>query len=249
MTRSNSSRRRSAASGGMLRAAWTRGAHLLAAISLQLALNPPCSAASLTLPTTAIGMVRTGISFAKTPLTFAADLDAHETSSTRSRSRRTFSSISTSPTCAPRRRPPDIIRAKAHGRIAIRGYTDALGKDAYNQRLSSSAPHRSRHRLRVTSSWPPRVSRHPVPGRAIRSRHSRSVVDFEQRRGLLNHPVFHHHDRVAHRHRFRLAMRDIDCGNGDFLIHLGEEAPRLDTSELCSALNSPYGLYPYLQRP
>jgi hypothetical protein len=66
----------------MLRAAWTRGAHLLAAILLQLALNPPCSAASLTLPTTAIGMVRTGISFAKTPLTFAADLDAHETSST-----------------------------------------------------------------------------------------------------------------------------------------------------------------------
>jgi OmpA family len=136
MTRSNSSRRRSAASGGMLRAAWTRGAHLLAAISLQLALNPPCSAASLTLPTTAIGMVRTGISFAKTPLTFAADLDAHETSSTRSRSRRTFSSISTSPTCAPRRRPPDIIRAKAHGRIEIRGYMDALGTDAYNQRLS-----------------------------------------------------------------------------------------------------------------
>jgi outer membrane protein OmpA-like peptidoglycan-associated protein len=30
----------------------------------------------------------------------------------------------------------DIIRAEAHGRVAIRGYTDVLGKDAYNQRLS-----------------------------------------------------------------------------------------------------------------
>ena len=30
----------------------------------------------------------------------------------------------------------DLIRAKAHGRVAIRGYTDALGKDAYNLHLS-----------------------------------------------------------------------------------------------------------------
>jgi outer membrane protein OmpA-like peptidoglycan-associated protein len=29
----------------------------------------------------------------------------------------------------------DLIRAKAHGPVGIRGYTDALGKDAYNQRL------------------------------------------------------------------------------------------------------------------
>jgi outer membrane protein OmpA-like peptidoglycan-associated protein len=111
--------------------------------------QPPCSAASLTLPTTAIGMVCTGISFAKqslsfakTPLTFAADLDAHETSSTievtlaadvlfdfdksdlRAEAASTLHNLA------------DVIRAKAHGRIAIRGYTDALGKDAYNQRLS-----------------------------------------------------------------------------------------------------------------
>jgi outer membrane protein OmpA-like peptidoglycan-associated protein len=133
----------------MLRAAWTRGAQLLAAISLQLALNAPGSAASLTMPTTAIGMVRTEISFAgqslsfaETPLTFPVDLDAHETSSTievtlaadalfdfdksdlRAEAASTLHSLA------------DIIRAKAHGRIAIRGYTDALGKDAYNQRLS-----------------------------------------------------------------------------------------------------------------
>ena len=133
----------------MLRATWTRNLPLMAAMSLQFALNPPCSAASLTLPTTAIGMVRTGISFAKqslsfakTPLTVAADLDAHETSSTievtrapdvlfdfdksdlRAVAASTLHSLA------------DVIRAKAHGRIAIRGYADALGKDAYTQRLS-----------------------------------------------------------------------------------------------------------------
>jgi outer membrane protein OmpA-like peptidoglycan-associated protein len=133
----------------MLRAAWTRNLPLMAAMSLQFALNPPCSAASLTLPTTAIGMVRTGISFAKqslsfakTPLTFAADLDAHETSSTIEvtlapdvlfdfdKSDLRAVAASTLHNLA------DVIRAKAHGRIAIRGYADALGKDAYNQRLS-----------------------------------------------------------------------------------------------------------------
>jgi outer membrane protein OmpA-like peptidoglycan-associated protein len=126
----------------MLRATWTRNLPLMAAMSLQFALNPPCSAASLTLPTTAIGMVRTGISFAKTPLTFAADLDAHETSSTIEvtlaadvlfdfdKSDLRAVAASTLHNLA------DVIRAKAHGRIAIRGYADALGKDAYNQRLS-----------------------------------------------------------------------------------------------------------------
>jgi hypothetical protein len=58
--------------------------------------------------------------------------------------------------------------------------------------------------------------------------------------------VFHHRAPVARRHRFRLVMRDIDCRHADFLMRLGEEAPRLDTNELCSALDSPYGLYPYL---
>jgi outer membrane protein OmpA-like peptidoglycan-associated protein len=133
----------------MLRAAWTRNLPLMAAMSLQLALNLPCSAASLTLPTTPIGMLRTEISFAKqslsfaeTPLTFPVDLDAHETSSTIEvtlaadvlfdfdKSDLRAEAASTLPNLA------DIIRAKAHGRIAIRGYTDALGKDADDQRLS-----------------------------------------------------------------------------------------------------------------
>ena len=30
----------------------------------------------------------------------------------------------------------DLIREKAHGAVAIQGYTDALGADAYNQKLS-----------------------------------------------------------------------------------------------------------------
>ncbi len=30
----------------------------------------------------------------------------------------------------------DLIRSKAHGPVAIQGYTDALGADAYNQKLS-----------------------------------------------------------------------------------------------------------------
>jgi outer membrane protein OmpA-like peptidoglycan-associated protein len=133
----------------MVRAAWTRGAALLAAMSLQLALNAPSSAASLSMPTTAIGMVRTEIlfakqslSFAKTPLTFPTNLDTRETPSTievtlaadvlfdfdksdlRAEAASTLHNLA------------DIIRAKAHGPVGIRGYTDALGKDAYNQRLS-----------------------------------------------------------------------------------------------------------------
>ena len=30
----------------------------------------------------------------------------------------------------------ELVRAKAHGPVEIRGYTDALGSDAYNQKLS-----------------------------------------------------------------------------------------------------------------
>jgi outer membrane protein OmpA-like peptidoglycan-associated protein len=133
----------------MLRAPLTRSLPLLIAMSLQLASNAPCSAAPLTMSATPVGMVhieipftKQGLSFAKTPLTFPVTLDARETPSTievtlaadvlfdfdksdlRAEAASTLHNLA------------DIIRAKAHGRVAIRGYTDALGKDAYNQRLS-----------------------------------------------------------------------------------------------------------------
>jgi outer membrane protein OmpA-like peptidoglycan-associated protein len=122
---------------------------LLVAMVLQLALGAPSSAASLTMPTTPIGMTHTelsfakpSLSFAKTPLTFPVTLDARETPSTievtlaadvlfdfdksdlRGEAASTLHNLA------------EIIRAKAHGPVGIRGYTDALGKDAYNQRLS-----------------------------------------------------------------------------------------------------------------
>lgn len=122
---------------------------LLVAMALQLALGDPSSAASLTMPTPPIGMVRTeipfakpGLSFAKTPMTFPVALDARETPSTIEvtlaadvlfdfdKSDMRAEAASTLHNLA------DIIRAKAHGPVGIRGYTDALGKDPYNQRLS-----------------------------------------------------------------------------------------------------------------
>jgi outer membrane protein OmpA-like peptidoglycan-associated protein len=122
---------------------------VLVAMALQLAFGAPSSATSLTMPITPIGMAHTeipfakpGLSFAKTPLTFAITLDARETPSTievtlaadvlfdfdksdlRAEAASTLHNLA------------DLIRAKAHGPVGIRGYTDALGKDAYNQRLS-----------------------------------------------------------------------------------------------------------------
>jgi outer membrane protein OmpA-like peptidoglycan-associated protein len=120
---------------------------LLAAMSLQVAFQASASAKSPI--TTPIGMAhneiqfaKESLSFAKTPLAFPANLDARETPSTievtlaadvlfdfdksdlRSEAASTLHNLA------------DIIRAKAHGPVGIRGYTDALGKDAYNQRLS-----------------------------------------------------------------------------------------------------------------
>jgi outer membrane protein OmpA-like peptidoglycan-associated protein len=118
-------------------------------MALQLAFGAPSSAASLTMSIVPIGLARTeipfakaGLSFAKTPLSFPVTLDTRETPSTievtlaadvlfdfdksdlRSEAASALHNLA------------DIIRAKAHGRVAIRGYTDALGKDAYNLRLS-----------------------------------------------------------------------------------------------------------------
>ena len=54
------------------------------------------------------------------------------------------------------------------------------------------------------------------------------VVDVERRCGLLDDAVLHHDDRVAHRHRFRLVVSDVDRRHAEFTMHLGEEAARLD---------------------
>jgi outer membrane protein OmpA-like peptidoglycan-associated protein len=130
-----------------MRTALAKSFALLAAMSLQLALEVSASAASPV--TTSIGMAHTEIPFAKpsptfatTPLVFPTALDTRETSSTievtlaadvlfdfdksdlRTEAGSTLHNLA------------DIIRAKAHGTVGIRGYTDALGKDAYNQRLS-----------------------------------------------------------------------------------------------------------------
>jgi outer membrane protein OmpA-like peptidoglycan-associated protein len=120
---------------------------LLAAMSLQLAFAASASAGSPV--TTPIGMTHNEIafaeeslSFAKTPLAFPITFDTRETPSTievtlaadvlfdfdkfdlRAEAASTLHNLA------------DLIWAKAHGPVGIRGYTDALGKDAYNQRLS-----------------------------------------------------------------------------------------------------------------
>jgi outer membrane protein OmpA-like peptidoglycan-associated protein len=130
-----------------MRAVLARRFLLLAAMSLQPAFATSASAGSpVAMP---IGMAhneipfaKESLSFAKTPLNFPMTLDTHETSSTIevtlaadvlfdfNKSDLRGEAASTLHNLA------DIIRARAHGRIAIRGYTDALGKDAYNQRLS-----------------------------------------------------------------------------------------------------------------
>jgi outer membrane protein OmpA-like peptidoglycan-associated protein len=116
-------------------------------MSLQFALDTSAWAGSPI--TTPISMAHAEIpfamqtlSFAKTPLTFPADLDTRETPSTieitlaadvlfdfhksdlRTEAASTLHDLA------------EIIRSKAHGPVGVRGYTDALGKDAYNQRLS-----------------------------------------------------------------------------------------------------------------
>jgi outer membrane protein OmpA-like peptidoglycan-associated protein len=130
-----------------MRAALARSFLLLATMSLQLAFEASASAGSPV--TTPIGMAhneipfaKEGLSFAKTPLTFPVTLDARETPSTMEvtlaadvlfdfdKSDLRAEAASTLHNLA------DIIRAKAHGPVGIRGYTDALGKDPYNQRLS-----------------------------------------------------------------------------------------------------------------
>ena len=130
-----------------MRTALARSFPLLATMSLQLALEVSASAGSPV--KTPIGMAHTeipfakeGLSFAKTPLTFPMTLDTRETPSTievtlaadvlfdfdmsdlRGEAASTLHDLA------------DLIRAKAHGPILIRGYTDALGKDVYNPRLS-----------------------------------------------------------------------------------------------------------------
>jgi outer membrane protein OmpA-like peptidoglycan-associated protein len=132
-----------------VQAALARSFPVLAAMALQLAFIAPSSPESLTMPTTPIDMAhpeitfaKPSLSFAKTPLTFPVTLDTRETPSTieitlaadvlfdfdrsdlRSEAASTLHNLA------------DIIRAKAHGPVGIRGYTDALGKDAYNRRLS-----------------------------------------------------------------------------------------------------------------
>jgi outer membrane protein OmpA-like peptidoglycan-associated protein len=122
---------------------------LLVAMALQLVFGAPSSAASLTMPTMPIGMAHTeipfakpGLSFAKTPLAFPVTLDARETPSTIEVTLAAdvlfdFDKSDLRPEAASTlHNLADIIRAKAHGPVGIRGYTDALGKDAYNQRLS-----------------------------------------------------------------------------------------------------------------
>jgi outer membrane protein OmpA-like peptidoglycan-associated protein len=131
----------------MMRTVCRQSLALLTAMSLQLALDANAWAGSPV--TTPIGMVRTEITFAKpsltfakTPLTFPVNLDTRETPSTIEvtlpadilfdfdKSDLRVEAASTLHNLA------DIIRAKAHGPVGIRGYTDAFGKDAYNQRLS-----------------------------------------------------------------------------------------------------------------
>ena len=130
-----------------MRTAFARSLLLLAAMSLQTTLNASASAGSPA--ATPIGMAlneipfaKEDLSFAKTPLVFRIALDARETASTievtlaadvlfdfdksdlRDEAASTLHNLA------------DLIRAKAHGRVAIRGYTDALGTDAYNLHLS-----------------------------------------------------------------------------------------------------------------
>jgi outer membrane protein OmpA-like peptidoglycan-associated protein len=130
-----------------MRTALAQSLLLLAAMSLEL---PSAASASAGSPvTTPIGMAhneipfaKESLNFAKTPLTFPITLDTRETPSTievtlaadvlfdfdksdlRAEAASTLHNLA------------DLIRAKAHGPVGIRGYTDALGKDAYNQRLS-----------------------------------------------------------------------------------------------------------------
>jgi outer membrane protein OmpA-like peptidoglycan-associated protein len=120
---------------------------LLSTVSAQLAFAAFASAESPV--TTPIGMAhneipfaREGLTFAKTPLVFPMTLDTRETPSTIEvtlaadvlfdfdRSELRAEAASTLHNLA------DLILAKARGPVGIRGYTDALGKDAYNQRLS-----------------------------------------------------------------------------------------------------------------
>jgi outer membrane protein OmpA-like peptidoglycan-associated protein len=120
---------------------------LLATVSAQLAFAAFASAESPI--TTPIGMAhneipfaREDLTFAKSPLVFPMTLDTRETPSTIEvtlaadvlfdfdRSELRAEAASTLHNLA------DLIRAKARGPAGIRGYTDALGKDAYNQRLS-----------------------------------------------------------------------------------------------------------------
>jgi outer membrane protein OmpA-like peptidoglycan-associated protein len=130
-----------------MRAALARSLLLLATMSLQPAFAASASAGSpvrtpIDMAHNEIPFAKEGLSFAKIPQTFPITLDTRETPSTievtlaadvlfdfdkadlRAEAASTLHNLA------------DLIRAKAHGPVGIRGYTDALGKDPYNQRLS-----------------------------------------------------------------------------------------------------------------
>jgi outer membrane protein OmpA-like peptidoglycan-associated protein len=130
-----------------MRTALAQSFALMAEMSLLLAFQASALAGSPI--TTPIGMAhneipfaKESLSFAKTPLTFPANLDTRETPSTIEVTLAAdllfdFDKSDLRPEAASALHDlADIIRAKAHGQVGIRGYTDALGKDAYNQRLS-----------------------------------------------------------------------------------------------------------------
>jgi outer membrane protein OmpA-like peptidoglycan-associated protein len=89
-----------------------------------------------------IAFSKSGLAFARDTLVFKADLDARETATTIEVTLAADvlfdfdkSDIRNS-AASPLHDLAEIIRGKARGPVTIQGYTDALGGDAYNQRLS-----------------------------------------------------------------------------------------------------------------
>jgi outer membrane protein OmpA-like peptidoglycan-associated protein len=89
-----------------------------------------------------IAFSKSGLTFSRDSLNFKADLDTRETSSTIEVTLAADvlfdldKSEIRSAAAAPLHDLSEIIRSKAKGPVTIQGYTDALGGDAYNQRLS-----------------------------------------------------------------------------------------------------------------